>query len=42
MLAGASRLRVPLPTLGLGTAQLGNLFRETTDEEAARVALRVS
>lgn len=36
MLDGASRLRVPLPTLGLGTAQLGNLFRETTDDAAAQ------
>jgi D-threo-aldose 1-dehydrogenase len=30
-----SKLRVPMPPVGLGAAQLGNLFRETTDEEAA-------
>lgn len=35
MLDGASRLRVPMPSLGFGAAQLGNLFRETSDEEAA-------
>jgi D-threo-aldose 1-dehydrogenase len=38
MLEGASRLRVPLPSLGFGAAQMGNLFRETTDEEAAQAA----
>jgi D-threo-aldose 1-dehydrogenase len=36
MLDGASGLRVPMPTLGFGAAQLGNLFRETSDEEAAQ------
>ena len=36
MLDGASGLRVPMPTLGFGAAQLGNLFRETGDEEAAQ------
>jgi D-threo-aldose 1-dehydrogenase len=36
MLDGASRLRVPLPPLGIGAAQLGNLYRETSDEEAAQ------
>src|SRR5258705_10882043 len=36
MLDGATRLRVSVPTLGLGAAQLGNLHRELSDEEAAR------
>ena len=36
MLDGAIGLRVPMPTLGFGAAQLGNLFRETSDEEAAQ------
>ena len=36
MLDGPSRLRVPLPSLGFGAAQLGNLFRETSDEAAAQ------
>ena len=35
MVDGASRLRVPLPSFGFGAAQLGNLFRETSDDEAA-------
>jgi D-threo-aldose 1-dehydrogenase len=35
MLDGATRPRVSVPALGLGAAQLGNLFRETSDEEAA-------
>ena len=30
-----SKLRVSMPPVGLGAAQLGNLFRETTDDEAA-------
>ncbi|MFB7251200.1 aldo/keto reductase [Microbacterium sp. NPDC056234] len=30
-----STARNPLPRLGLGTAQLGNLYRATTDDEAA-------
>jgi D-threo-aldose 1-dehydrogenase len=29
-----SRLRVPMPELGFGAAQLGNLFRETSELEA--------
>jgi D-threo-aldose 1-dehydrogenase len=36
MLDGASRLRVPLPPVGFGAAQIGNLFRETSDEEAGQ------
>ena len=40
MLDGASRLRVPMPALGFGAAQLGNLFRETSDEEAAEAVER--
>jgi D-threo-aldose 1-dehydrogenase len=36
MLDGTSRLGVPLPSLGFGAAQLGNLFRETSDEDAAQ------
>ena len=35
MLDGVSRLRVPMPPIGFGAAQLGNLFRETSDDEAA-------
>jgi D-threo-aldose 1-dehydrogenase len=35
MLDGMSRLRVPMPPAGFGAAQLGNLFRETSDAEAA-------
>src|SRR5499427_7432611 len=35
MLDGVSRLRVPVPPVGFGAAQLGNLFRETSDHEAA-------
>jgi len=35
MLDGVSRLRVPMPLAGFGAAQLGNLFRETSDAEAA-------
>jgi D-threo-aldose 1-dehydrogenase len=35
MLDGVSRLRVPMPPVGFGAAQLGNLFRETSDQEAA-------
>ena len=35
MLDGVSRLRVPMPPIGFGAAQLGNLFRETSDAEAA-------
>jgi D-threo-aldose 1-dehydrogenase len=34
MLDGATGRRVSVPALGLGTAQLGNLYRETSDEEA--------
>src|SRR5262245_7717952 len=36
MLDGVSRLRLPMPPAGFGAAQLGNLFRETSDAEAAR------
>src|SRR5262245_58545082 len=36
MLEGVSRLRVTLPTLGLGTAQLGNLFEAISDEQASQ------
>jgi D-threo-aldose 1-dehydrogenase len=36
MLDGPSRLRVRVPRLGFGAAQLGNLFRETSDDEAAQ------
>ena len=36
MLDGASRLRMPVPPLGFGAVQMGNLFRETSDEEAAQ------
>ena len=31
---GVSRLRIPMPPAGFGAAQLGNLFRETSDAEA--------
>jgi D-threo-aldose 1-dehydrogenase len=36
MVDPASRLRVPLPPLGFGAAQIGNLFEATTDDEAAQ------
>src|SRR5262252_3671343 len=36
MLDAAGRLRIPMPSLGFGAAQLGNLFRATSDDEAAR------
>jgi D-threo-aldose 1-dehydrogenase len=31
---GVSRLRAPMPRAGFGAAQLGNLFRETSDNDA--------
>src|SRR6185369_8078815 len=34
MLDGASRLRALVPPMGFGAAQLGNLFFETSDEDA--------
>src|SRR6185503_7695425 len=37
MLDSTRRLRVPLSPLGLGTAQLGNLLGEVSDEEAMQV-----
>jgi D-threo-aldose 1-dehydrogenase len=36
MLDAAGRVRIPMPSLGFGAAQLGNLFRATNDDEAAR------
>ncbi len=36
MLDGPSGLRVRVPRVGFGAAQLGNLFRETSDDDAAQ------
>ena len=35
-----SRLRVPMPALGFGGAQLGNLYRPTSDTDAGQAVYR--